>query len=57
VGQPEGRKTVGKPRRRQGDNIKRDLQEIEGDMNWINLTQDRDRWWAVVNMVRNLRVP
>jgi hypothetical protein len=38
------------------DNIKMDLQELEwGDMDWIDLAQDRDRWWALVNVVMNLR--
>ena len=40
------------------DNIKMDLQEVgRGDMDWIELTQDRDRWWPLVNVVRNLQVP
>jgi hypothetical protein len=56
VGQPEVKRPVGRPRRREGYNIKRDLQEI-GGMNWINLTQVRDKWWSVVNMVMNIPVP
>jgi len=41
-----------------GDNIKMDLQEVEcGDMDWIEMAQNRDRWWALVNAVMNLRVP
>jgi hypothetical protein len=44
--------------RRWEDNIKMDLEEMGiGDVDWINLTQDRDRWWALVNTVMNLRVP
>jgi hypothetical protein len=55
---PEGRRPLGRPRLRQEDNIKMDLREIEfGDVNWIHLAQDRDRWRAVVNTVMNLRVP
>ena len=48
----------GRPRRRWEDNIKMDLQEVGcGCMDWIELAQDRDRWRALVNTVRNLRVP
>jgi hypothetical protein len=58
VGTPEGRKPLGRPRHRWQDNIKLDLREIEfGDVDWINLAQDRDRWRALVNMVMNLWVP
>jgi len=47
-----------RPRHRWEDNIKMDLQEVGcGGMDWIKLAQDRDRWWAVVNAVMNLRVP
>jgi hypothetical protein len=58
VGRPEGRRPLGRPRRRWEDNIKMDIREVgwEG-MNWIELTQDRDRWRALVNAVMNLRVP
>ena len=54
----EGKKPFGKPRPRWEENIKMDLQEVgfEG-MDWIELAQDRDRWWALVNAVRNFRVP
>jgi hypothetical protein len=58
VGKPEGRRPLGRPRRRWKYNIKMDLREIGfGDVDWINLTQDMDRWRAVVNTVMNLRVP
>jgi hypothetical protein len=58
VGKPEGRRPLGKPRRRWEDNIKMDLREVGwGSMDWINLAQDRDRWRALVNVVMNLRVP
>jgi hypothetical protein len=58
VGKPEGRRLLERPRRRWEDNIKMDLREVGwGRMDWINLAQDRDRWWALVNTVTNLRVP
>jgi hypothetical protein len=58
VGRPEGRRPLGRPRRRLEDNIKMDQEEIVfGDVDWINLAQDRDRWRALVNSVMNLRVP
>jgi hypothetical protein len=58
VGRPEGRRPLGRPRRRWEDNIKMDLREIEfGDLDWIHWAQDRDRWRALVNTVMNLRVP
>jgi hypothetical protein len=57
VGRPEGRKPLGKPRQRWEDNITMDLRELGfGDVDWIHLAQDRDRWRALVNMVMNLRV-
>jgi hypothetical protein len=58
VGKPEGKRPLGRPRRRWVDNIKMDLREIEWDgMDWIDLAQDRDRWRAPVNTVMNLRLP
>jgi hypothetical protein len=58
VGSPEWRRPLGRPRRRWEDNIKVDLWEIGfGDVDWINLAQDRDRWRALVNTVMNLRLP
>jgi hypothetical protein len=58
VGRPEGRRLLGRPRRRWEDNIKVYLQEVGcGRMDWIELAQDRDRWWAFVNAVMNLQVP
>jgi hypothetical protein len=58
VGRPEGRRPLGRPRRRWEDNIKMDLGEIGfWDVDWIDLAQDTDRWRALVNTVMNLRVP
>jgi len=58
VGKPEGRRPLGGHRRRWVDNIRMDLQEVEcGYMDWIGLTQDRDRWRTLVSAVMNLRVP
>jgi hypothetical protein len=58
VGRPEGRRPLGRPRCRWEDNIKMDLQEVGwGDMDWIDTTQDRDRWRALVSAVMNLWVP
>jgi hypothetical protein len=58
VGKPEGKKPLGRPRRRWVDNIKTDLGEIGWDgRDWIELAQDRDLWRALVNTVMNLRVP
>jgi len=57
VGKPEGKRPLGRPRFRWEDNIKVDLQEVRcGNMDWIDLAQDRDRWQAFVNAVMNLRV-
>ena len=58
VGKPEGKRTLGRPRRRWEDNIKINLQEVGcGGMDWIELAQDRDKWRALVNVVMNLRIP
>jgi hypothetical protein len=58
VGRPEGRRPLGRPKRRWEDNIKMDLREIGfGDVNWIHWAQDRDRFRALVNTIMNLRVP
>jgi hypothetical protein len=58
VGKPEGKRLLGRPRRRWVDNIKMDLREIGWDsMDWIDLAQDRDQWRALVNTAMNLRVP
>ena len=57
VGKPEGKRPLGRPRRRWED-IKMDVQEVEGGYgDWIELAQDRDRWRALVSTVMNLRVP
>jgi hypothetical protein len=53
----EGRRPFGRPRRRWEDNIKMDLQEVGYGVAWIDMAQDRDRWWALVNAVMNLQVP
>jgi len=58
VGKPEGKRPLGRPRRRWEDNIKMDLKEMGcGGMDWIKMAQDRDRWRAFVNAVMNLQVP
>ena len=58
VGKPEGKRPLGRPRRRWEDNIKMDLQEVGvGRGNWMELAQDRDRWRALVGAVRDFRVP
>jgi hypothetical protein len=58
VGKPEGKRPLGKPRRRWVDDIKMDLLEISwGVVDWIGLAQDRDKWKALVNAVLNLRAP
>jgi hypothetical protein len=58
VGKPEGKRQLGRPRRKWMDNIKMDITEIRWDgMDWIDSAQDRDQWRALVNTVMNLRVP
>jgi hypothetical protein len=58
VGKPEGKRPLGRPRRRWVCNIKMDLREIGWDrMEWIDLAQDRDQWRVLVNTVMNLAVP
>jgi len=58
VGKPEGKRSLGIPRRRWEDNINMDLQEVEGGRgDWMELAQDRDGWRALVGTLRNFRVP
>jgi len=57
VGKPEGKRPLGRPRRRWEDNIKMDLREMGGGGDCMELVQDRDRWRALVNTVMNFRVP
>jgi hypothetical protein len=58
MGKPEGKRPLGRSRRRWVDNIKMDLLEIGLDgVDWIALAQDRDKWRALVNSIMNLRVP
>jgi len=58
LGKPEGKRPMGRPRRRSEDNIKTDLQEVgRGCGDWMASAQDRDRWRALVSTVMNLRVP
>jgi hypothetical protein len=58
MGKPEGRRPLGRPRRRWVDNIRIDLGEMGwGDVDWIGLAQDRNRWRALVKAVMNLRLP
>ena len=58
IGKPEGKRPMGRPRRRWVDNIRMELQEVEcGYMDWIGLAQDRDMWRMLVSGVMNLQVP
>ena len=57
VRKPEGKRPLGRPRRRWEDNIKMDLQEVGGGGDWMELAEDRDRWRALVNTVMNFWVP
>jgi hypothetical protein len=58
VGKPERKRSLGRPRHRWEENIRMDLQEVgRGCVDWTGLAQDRDRWRALVNAVKNLRVP
>ena len=58
VGKPEGKRALGRPRHRWEDNIKMDLQDVgRGCGAWMELTQDRDRWRALVSTVMKFRVP
>jgi len=58
VGKHEGKRPLGRPRHRWKDNIKIDLQEVRCEgIDWNDMAQNRDRWWAFVNAVMNLQVP
>jgi len=57
VGKPEGKRPLGRPRHRWEDNIKMNLREVGRGGDWMEFTQDRDRWRALVNTVMNFRVP
>ena len=58
MGEPEGKRSLGRPRRRWDDYIKTDLQEVgRGCGDWVELAHDRDRWGALVSTVMNFRVP
>jgi hypothetical protein len=58
VGKPEGKRPLGRPRRRWVDNIKMNLGKIGwDDVDWIDMIQDRDQWWTLGNTVMNLRFP
>jgi hypothetical protein len=58
AGKPEEKRELGRPRSRREDNINMGLQEVGcGGMDWIDLAQDRDRLWALMNAIMNLRAP
>jgi len=57
VWKPEGKRPLGRPRRRWEDNINMDLREVGGGGDWMELAQDRDRWRTLVTTVMNLRIP
>jgi len=57
LGGPDGKRPLGKPRRRWDDDIKMDLQAVGWGMDWIDVAQDKDKWRALVSAVMNLRVP
>jgi len=58
IGKPKEKRQVGRPRRRWEDNIRNDLREIRLEfVDWVNLAQDSDRWWVLMNTVMNLRYP
>jgi hypothetical protein len=58
VGKPEGKRPLGRPRRRWKDNINMDLQSVGGGCrDWMELAQNRNRWWALVSTVRDFRAP
>jgi hypothetical protein len=58
VGKPEGKRPLGRPRHRCGENIKMDLQDVGGDCgDWMEWAQDRDRWRTLVSTVANFQVP
>ena len=58
MGKPDGKRPLGRPRRKWEDNIKMDLQEVGcGGMEWIELAQGWERWGALLNAVMNIRVP
>jgi hypothetical protein len=57
MGKPEGKRPLGRPRHWWNNNIKMDIRDVEWNrMNWINLAEDRDQWWALANTVMNLQV-
>ena len=57
VGKPEKKRPLGRPRPRWDGNKKRDFRKLDGDIIWIDLAQDRDRWRALVNAVMKLPLP